>query len=408
MANPFYQNFQFQGPTNGNPNEAYNAGGFNYTPIMGQGSYQGQDNYTPGQLQGYRVTKIPDNIDPSAGPGQFNDLSYDFYNPQGQFQDTGTWSDLGDFHGMSNYGFLIPFLMAAGMAGLQGMGIMPGGAAGGEASLGDLFSQGFTDGGTTGGALDTAWASGSAGTPGTSLLSGGVLPNGTGGAVTASSPGLADSFRYGYTDGGGIGPNADTTAYNTGSAGTPFTTGAGPVVPNGSGGGNPVFPGSSPTGLPTGGSPISSGSGGSGGGFDLGKLFQLLAGFDDANRQDNATDTILNWLNGQQSYIDGLYAPGSPEYNALWDQMSRIDAAAGRNSQYGPRSVDLAARLADIKGDQRLKLATGIAGVYSDAIDDESDSNAGIWSALGSMFGNSNSGSGLNINVSDLIKMFGG
>lgn len=47
--------------------------------------------------------------------------------------------------------------------------------------------------------------------------------------------------------------------------------------------------------------------------------------------------------------IEGLYAPGSAEYQALWNDMSRKDAAAGRGSQYGVRAVDLAGKIAPIK-----------------------------------------------------------
>lgn len=59
---------------------------------------------------------------------------------------------------------------------------------------------------------------------------------------------------------------------------------------------------------------------------------------------------LMDYINGQQSKIDGLYNPGSPEANALQQQMEAKDAAAGRNSQYGVRSVDLAAKLASLKG----------------------------------------------------------
>lgn len=87
----------------------------------------------------------------------------------------------------------------AAQAGLEGGGAA---AAGGGAAGGGLnVSQGFTDGGTAGGALDTAYATGSAGTPYTTLTSGGVLPNGTGGAVGSVAAGAA----------GGLPPGAVTS-----------------------------------------------------------------------------------------------------------------------------------------------------------------------------------------------------
>lgn len=59
---------------------------------------------------------------------------------------------------------------------------------------------------------------------------------------------------------------------------------------------------------------------------------------------------LMDYINGQQSKIDGLYNPGTPEANAMQQAMEAKDAAAGRNSQYGVRSVDLAAKLAALKG----------------------------------------------------------
>lgn len=40
--------------------------------------------------------------------------------------------------------------------------------------------------------------------------------------------------------------------------------------------------------------------------------------------------------------IGAAYKPGTPEYEAMMEAMARKDAAAGRNSQYGARAVDLA------------------------------------------------------------------
>jgi hypothetical protein len=170
-----------------------------------------------------------------------------------------------------------------------------------------------------------------------------------------------------------------------------------PTVPNINTGGTPNVPGG--------------GNGGGGntgnGNFDIASLLQLLGGISDLDAGDRSTDTILEWLNGQQSYIDGLYAPGSDEYNALWDQMSRTDAAAGRNSQYGPRSVDLAARLAETKGNLRTKLATGVADVYSSSINRENSSHSGLTSALGNLFGGSNSAQ-TNQLFNSILSLFGG
>lgn len=53
--------------------------------------------------------------------------------------------------------------------------------------------------------------------------------------------------------------------------------------------------------------------------------------------------------NQNRADIMNTYAPGSPEYNLLAQQMARKDAASGRNSQYGARANDLAATIAKLR-----------------------------------------------------------
>jgi len=56
---------------------------------------------------------------------------------------------------------------------------------------------------------------------------------------------------------------------------------------------------------------------------------------------------------GTQQQIDSLanmYGPNSPYATQLRQALARKDAAAGRNSQYGPREVELQARLAGLQG----------------------------------------------------------
>jgi len=48
--------------------------------------------------------------------------------------------------------------------------------------------------------------------------------------------------------------------------------------------------------------------------------------------------------------LSGMYGPNSPYAQNLRQALARKDAAAGRNSQYGPREVDLQARLAGLQG----------------------------------------------------------
>lgn len=77
---------------------------------------------------------------------------------------------------------------------------------------------------------------------------------------------------------------------------------------------------------------------------------QTGMGLYDMYKKNEASNILKDRFNTVNQQINALYAPGTPEYNALWQEMSRKDAAAGRNSQYGPRSVDLAAKIAGLKG----------------------------------------------------------
>lgn len=51
-------------------------------------------------------------------------------------------------------------------------------------------------------------------------------------------------------------------------------------------------------------------------------------------------------LQGQADTLANMYQPGTPEYDQWKQQLDRRDAASGRRSQYGPRSVELAAAMA--------------------------------------------------------------
>jgi hypothetical protein len=122
----------------------------------------------------------------------------------------------------------------------------------------------------------------------------------------------------------------------------------------------------------------SGGSGGGGGGSFLNSLLGLGSGLVDANRQGKASDQMQNWLNTQFKKVDDLYAPGSPEYNYLKQEMERKDAAAGRNSQYGPRSVELGARIAQIKADNISRMTIGTSGAMASAINQNASKYGGL------------------------------
>ena len=62
-----------------------------------------------------------------------------------------------------------------------------------------------------------------------------------------------------------------------------------------------------------------------------------------------AKNQMASAQQNQMNKINSMYAPGSPEYNLMMQQIARKDAAAGRNSQYGPRAQTLAGTIADKK-----------------------------------------------------------
>jgi hypothetical protein len=160
------------------------------------------------------------------------------------------------------------------------------------------------------------------------------------------------------------------------------------------------------SGASTAGKLLGLGGGGGGSGVGMSDLGKLISGGLDYKRQNDSADKMLDWLKSRTAITDNLYQPGTPEYNKLWDEMSRKDAAAGRNSQYGPRSVDLAARIAQIKSDANTRMTTGIGQWMNGAYDQKANSIAGLTGALGNMGGGGSSGSLLDL-INSYYKNYG-
>jgi hypothetical protein len=76
--------------------------------------------------------------------------------------------------------------------------------------------------------------------------------------------------------------------------------------------------------------------------YAAGSLYDMYA----KNKMAKAQEGIYNQ---NRADIMNSYAPGSPEYNQLAQQIARKDAASGRNSQYGARANDLAATIAKLR-----------------------------------------------------------
>lgn len=140
-------------------------------------------------------------------------------------------------------------------------------------------------------------------------------------------------------------------------------------------------------------------------GFSMNDLFGLIGGGMDAYNQNKAADTMRQWLDSNQAKMEGFMNPNSPEYSALWERMSRKDAAAGRNSQYGPRTADFAAQVAQAKANNILNFTTGNSRAYSNALNQKASSFAGLNSALQNAFGHNNGGTN---NLSSIIKLLSG
>jgi hypothetical protein len=85
-------------------------------------------------------------------------------------------------------------------------------------------------------------------------------------------------------------------------------------------------------------------------------MVRLRAGLGTALNARQGTQGLDSTIGGLQ----GLYSPNSPYAQQLQQQLERSDAASGRRSQYGTRSVELQARLAD----SAARMAPSLANMY--------------------------------------------
>lgn len=117
-----------------------------------------------------------------------------------------------------------------------------------------------------------------------------------------------------------------------------------------------------------------------------------LLGLWNANNQKN------NW----QSQMDELnknFATDSPYAKQMEQTLARKDSAAGRNSQYGTRAVELAAKLAEAK-------ANSVKDLITMQNQENSAQNSGIRDLATILGGGDNSiFSGLSTGFQDLLKL---
>lgn len=118
-------------------------------------------------------------------------------------------------------------------------------------------------------------------------------------------------------------------------------------------------------------------SGGQSGGINTGNVLGSLLQMYQGNQYQDSIKQLYGQLASQ-------FDPDSAYAKQLRQQLDRRDAAAGRRSQYGPREVELQAKLAENQSRQ----ATTLAGLLK-------DSNAGLTSQLQGAIGLGNE-TGLN------------
>jgi hypothetical protein len=188
----------------------------------------------------------------------------------------------------------------------------------------------------------------------------------------------------GFTLGGGGLSGAETGLAGTGFSGTAASTGFGAGIGEGAAAGGwslaDIYKGAKTasdwlTKKPEGGgmSPAETGIG----------LYDMYA----KSRMGEAQMQQFDRINSQ---IDQFYAPGSPEYNLMKQEIERKDAAAGRLSQYGPREVELAARLAPLKMNARNQALASQYGMFNQGLMNQ----WGAPNTLATMYGQAAKGTG--------------
>lgn len=308
----------------------------------------------PGTLSGYA------GVDPNhRNVGD----SYNIYNADGSFgQKARLDSGENGFSKLIDVGTMGALAFAGGSAA---MGAAGAGAGSGAATLSGMDMAGDGAAGMSygmGGAVPSAVTTG--GAMGTSLA-----PIGDGLAgPTLSKAALDGTTAFGANSAAG----AYSLAGGLGGLGTAISSAVSGVTPgqamSGAGLANSLFSGGKDS--------VASG------------LAGVLGGMYGNNQQQKASNDMLNYLKSRQQMNDNMYAPGTPEYNALFDKMSAQDAAAGRNSQYGTRSIDLAAKIAQLKMDANTRLTGQIARNYGDALNQKAGAYSNIMGPLGQLLGN--------------------
>lgn len=197
-----------------------------------------------------------------------------------------------------------------------------------------------------------------AGFPGTSMFGGGGLGSLFGGAEAAVAPTWDAATSAAWGSGAGLG--GDTlSAMGMGNAAAGAAAGApwaglDSTLYPGAANGSSVMTGAE-AGTGGGGNMISNfikglTPGSVKEGFNLTKSLASLAGIYNNYKTSKGLTSLANDM-------AGMYKPGSSYEEQLRKELQRRDAMSGRRSQYGPRAVELQARLAEMATRQSPKLA---------------------------------------------------
>lgn len=256
-------------------------------------------------------------------------------------------------------------------------------AAGGAGAFGDL--------GATTGSL------------GTDMASAGAYDAGLTGVGANVGGGLSDMALAGAADAGlaGVGANAGQAVGGSTLSGLFSTPGVSNIAAGAIKGA--LGGGSTPSGTSTGTNTQF-------------PWMQTGLGLADMYGRQQAAQAMQDRFNQVNTQINSMYAPGSPEAKLMEQEMARKDAAAGRNSQYGTRAVDLAAKLAATKG----TLLSNTLGNQNNLLTAGLATGAGSYGSLANLFGqttgagaagsnaiNGAIGAGVNYGMGKLSDLFG-
>lgn len=106
-----------------------------------------------------------------------------------------------------------------------------------------------------------------------------------------------------------------------------------------------------------------------GNGMNIGDIGATLGSLYLANRQARDARTAQSGINaGVNQQLADMFGPNSAYAQQLRQQLERRDAASGRRSQYGPREVELQAKLAELQARSMPGIMNSMVGQQEAAL----------------------------------------